>query len=327
MGTKLNRRALRVRHVAIGVLALTAPGTAVALRLAAQALGATSAPALRIEVARHTLRYGHYESVHGTASSSEAGQRVELQLDPSGASAWEQLGHSTIGPAGRFSFRVRLRRSGGLRAISPRLQAEAGSAPASLGYASRSPAGPSAPQHVFVGAELRVPRRSLALKAGRRVAIRGSLLPGQAGRRVRLITRTRSGWRTLARTWTSRRGGFELRYAVQATGTRWLRVSFAGDRANRGTWALAGKVTGLVARVASWYDDAGSTACGFHAHFGVASRTLPCGTRVTFKYGCRSVVATVDDRGPYVWGRDYDLNQNVAGALGMYAVATVLASR
>jgi rare lipoprotein A (peptidoglycan hydrolase) len=82
-----------------------------------------------------------------------------------------------------------------------------------------------------------------------------------------------------------------------------------------------------VPRVASWYNDGGSTACGFHARFGVANRTLPCGTKVTIAYHGRSVVATVDDRGPYVGGRDYDLNQNTAGALGMYGVATVLASR
>jgi rare lipoprotein A (peptidoglycan hydrolase) len=43
--------------------------------------------------------------------------------------------------------------------------------------------------------------------------------------------------------------------------------------------------------------------------------------------GGRSVVATVDDRGPFVPGRDYDLNQNTAAALGMYGVETVLASR
>jgi rare lipoprotein A (peptidoglycan hydrolase) len=47
---------------------------------------------------------------------------------------------------------------------------------------------------------------------------------------------------------------------------------------------------------------------------------------VTFAYAGRVVTATVDDRGPYVGGRDYDLNQNTAGALGMGGVATVLAS-
>lgn len=75
--------------------------------------------------------------------------------------------------------------------------------------------------------------------------------------------------------------------------------------------------------LASWYYDGGSTACGFHAGMGVANRTLPCGTRVTFYFGGRSVRAVVDDRGPYVWPRTWDLNQNVAGALGFTGVATV----
>ena len=144
---------------------------------------------------------------------------------------------------------------------------------------------------------------------------------------MHLLARTDGRWHGVARTRTGRRGGFDLRYAIASTGTQQLRVSFAGDRSNAGAWTHAGSVTGLAPRVASWYNDAGSTACGFHAHFGVANKTLPCGTKVTFSYGGRSVVATVDDRGPYVAGRDYDLNQNTAGALGMYGVATVLASR
>ena len=35
------------------------------------------------------------------------------------------------------------------------------------------------------------------------------------------------------------------------------------------------------------------------------------------------MTATVDDRGPYVYSRLWDLNQNVAGALGFSGVDTV----
>ena len=78
---------------------------------------------------------------------------------------------------------------------------------------------------------------------------------------------------------------------------------------------------------ASWYYDAGNTACGFHAQYGVANRTLPCGTKVAFRYGGRSVTATVDDRGPYVGGRDWDLSQTTAGALGFGGVGEVWSSQ
>jgi rare lipoprotein A (peptidoglycan hydrolase) len=78
--------------------------------------------------------------------------------------------------------------------------------------------------------------------------------------------------------------------------------------------------------VASWYDDAGNTACGFHATDGVASKSLPCGTKVTFAYHGRTVTAVVDDRGPFVSGRSFDLNQNTAAALGFNGVDTVWSS-
>ena len=323
MRTKLNLRAPKALHVAAGALILAVPGTAVALESGvAQALGATSGPALHTSVTRSTLGYGRYESVNGSAPRSDAGRPVELQFLPSGARTWRSVAHGTIRSTGRFGFRVRLTRSGSLRAVSPATK------PGSIGVVgASSPPSPSNPQHVGVAAALLVPRHRRVVEAGHRVSVRGSLLPRRGGVTVRLMTHTRGGWRTLIRTRTGSHGGFDLRYAMRSTGTRWLTVSFAGDRSNRSAWAHAGSVTGMVPQVASWYNDGGSTACGYHAGYGVANRTLPCGTKVRFEYHGRSVVATVDDRGPYVAGRNYDLNQNTAGALGMYGVATVLASR
>lgn len=76
--------------------------------------------------------------------------------------------------------------------------------------------------------------------------------------------------------------------------------------------------------VASWYDDSvGQTACGYHAGNGVANKFLACGTHVMFSYHGRTTEATVDDRGPYIGGRDWDLNQNTAAALGFNGVDTV----
>jgi rare lipoprotein A len=322
MRTKVNLRAL---HVAAGALALAVPGAAVALKAGvAQALGATTGPALHTSVSRHRLGYDSYLTVHGTAPSGDAGHQVQLQFLPAAQSTWRGLRTTTVGSDDQFSFHVRLARSGQLRAVS----VPSSSSPAPVAQAAGASPQPSTPQHVGVTALLRgVTHSSRVAQAGHRVTVRGQLLPTQGGLTVRLLGREGRGWRTLARGRTGRHGGFALRYAVRATGHRLLRVSFRGDPSNRGTWVRAGSVTGLVPRVASWYNDGGSTACGFHARFGVANRTLPCGTRVTFDYHGRSLVATVDDRGPYVGGRDYDLNQTTAGALGMYGVATLLASR
>jgi rare lipoprotein A (peptidoglycan hydrolase) len=78
--------------------------------------------------------------------------------------------------------------------------------------------------------------------------------------------------------------------------------------------------------VASWYQDGGQTASGFHATFGFASLILGFGTRVKFCYpagSSRCVVGMDDDHGPYVGGRTFDLNQTLAGALGFGGVDVV----
>ena len=82
----------------------------------------------------------------------------------------------------------------------------------------------------------------------------------------------------------------------------------------------------MYTQLASWYEDAGGTACGFHAYYGVANKVLPCGTKVIFRYHGRQVNAVVQDRGPYVYPRVWDLNQNMANALGFSGVDYVQVS-
>ena len=68
--------------------------------------------------------------------------------------------------------------------------------------------------------------------------------------------------------------------------------------------------------VASWYDDeAEAVACSGRATYGVAHLSLPCGTRVRLCNGSRCLTATVDDRGPFVAGRTFDLGTRVHAAL------------
>jgi hypothetical protein len=143
---------------------------------------------------------------------------------------------------------------------------------------------------------------------------------------VELQGRSGGAWRTLARARTGSHGRFGLRFTPAGLGSEALRVRFSGDSSSSGATASSGMLTVYRQAVASWYNDGGSTACGFHATMGVASPGLPCGSKVTFLFGGRRVTATVDDRGPFVGGRSWDLNQNTAGALGFAGVATVWAS-
>lgn len=80
--------------------------------------------------------------------------------------------------------------------------------------------------------------------------------------------------------------------------------------------------------VASYYgiDDGfmgGTTASGAivtESSMGVAMLNVPLGTYVEISYGGRSVIAVVNDRGPYVHGRVIDMQPAVARALGFLSV-------
>jgi hypothetical protein len=48
---------------------------------------------------------------------------------------------------------------------------------------------------------------------------------------------------------------------------------------------------------------------------GVAHRTLPCGTKVTFRYNGVTVTTRVVDRGPYVAGRTWDMTRGLCELL------------
>jgi rare lipoprotein A (peptidoglycan hydrolase) len=71
----------------------------------------------------------------------------------------------------------------------------------------------------------------------------------------------------------------------------------------------------------SWYGPrfyGNGTACGqtlTKALVGVAHRTLPCGTLVTFRYKGTTLTVPVIDRGPYVRGRTWDLSYGACSKL------------
>jgi rare lipoprotein A (peptidoglycan hydrolase) len=48
-----------------------------------------------------------------------------------------------------------------------------------------------------------------------------------------------------------------------------------------------------------------------------AHKTLPMGTQLLVSYGGNSVTVTVNDRGPYIDGRDLDLSQGAAETIGL----------
>jgi rare lipoprotein A (peptidoglycan hydrolase) len=84
-------------------------------------------------------------------------------------------------------------------------------------------------------------------------------------------------------------------------------------------WSLESK-GGTQVSVASVFRDYGlGLACGGvlgRNQLGVAHKTAPCGTLITFTYAGRSLTVPVIDRGPYIVGREWDLTGATAAALG-----------
>jgi hypothetical protein len=321
-----NSRRIRL---GVGALMIGIPASAAALA-AGQAL-ASPAPASpasgppQIHPQSRHIRYGHDVVVRGAAPASDAGHTVVLEFARRGATVWSQLGSTTVGNTGAFRLVSRLEQSGVVRVVDTSNR----SLTPFLASASTAGGTPvtSNPVAVDVAARVTVPARTVDVLAGQAALVRGRLLPGVIGRKVSLEAMQSGSWHTLAIARTGSAGRFVLRYAAGSAGQQPIRVRFAGDRLNGRSSAQAGQMTVFRAAIASWYFDGGNTACGFHAGLGVANRTLPCGTKVVFLYGGRTVTATVDDRGPYVGGRDWDLNQSTAAALGFGGVGQLWSSQ
>ena len=58
--------------------------------------------------------------------------------------------------------------------------------------------------------------------------------------------------------------------------------------------------------------------------WGVAHKSLPCGTMVTLTHGANTVTVPVVDRGPYIAGREFDLSPRVKAALSCTDLCTVV---
>lgn len=199
--------------------------------------------------------------------------------------------------------------------------------------------------HASVGADsgtpVKITNHRLHVVSGQKAAIAGVLDGGQ-GRTAQLERRTGGGWHIEDRDRTNASGGFSLGFRPSAPGSSNLRVRFpaAQDGVAAATPVLGpvvqtvGKLNVYRRSVASVYGPGlygSALACGGHlseSTLGVASKSVPCGAKVTFRHGHRTVRVPVVDRGPYVGGRDWDLTMATAKRLGFgYGVGSVLSTK
>lgn len=101
-----------------------------------------------------------------------------------------------------------------------------------------------------------------------------------------------------------------------------------GDAGGNGGDGASESPGGWMTGVASYYGIGdgfmgGTTASGekvTETSMGIAMLNVPFGTRVEIRYGGRSVIAYVNDRGPYAHGRVIDMQPAVARALNFLSV-------
>lgn len=114
---------------------------------------------------------------------------------------------------------------------------------------------------------------------------------------------TRAQWLRATRTRIVVRRSYAPRAVRSSSGWSQARCSWYGPGFYGNTMAGGGKLTTTSMVVAHKY--------------------LPFGTLIEFSYRGRTVTAVVQDRGPYVAGRVFDLGPGTARALGFAGVDTV----
>jgi rare lipoprotein A (peptidoglycan hydrolase) len=186
--------------------------------------------------------------------------------------------------------------------------------------ASTAVAGSPAAADAAVG----VSAKRLNIKSGSRVTVKGRVAPGTAKLQIQRGHR----WVTIDRDRTDAAGRYVLRKRLRGPLSSRARV-----RAGDGSVRKLGRVNVYRSAYASWYGPGlfGNTlGCGGRlspGSLGVAHKSLPCGTKVTFRHRGRVVRVRVIDRGPYVGGREYDLTAATARRLGFNGHGPVQVTR
>jgi rare lipoprotein A (peptidoglycan hydrolase) len=164
--------------------------------------------------------------------------------------------------------------------------------------------------------------------AGEKVKIRGRVAPG--GRRWVTVMVNGEKLKTVR---SGKDGAFRLRWDAPGAGVYEAKAIAQGTGAAKRARSRAREINVYRAGHASYYGPGlygNSTACGqtlTPSTVGVANKSLPCGTKVTFRYRGRTVQAPVIDRGPYAGNREWDLTAATKARLGFGSTGVVLSTR
>ena len=208
-----------------------------------------------------------------------------------------------------------------------------GGAQAALAQTETTTPSPEPTARAAYEPQIGVRHRKLNLRAGKRTMVAGRVSPAVAGLQVSLQVKRGHRWRTIDRDRTGAIGDYKLRERFRYPVSRRARVRVARAPGVLPAKRRVGRLNVYRTAYASWYGPGlygNRTGCGGTldaGRLGVAHRSLPCGTMVTFKRGSREVRVPVIDRGPYVGGREYDLTEATAQRLGFHGHGAILSTR
>jgi rare lipoprotein A (peptidoglycan hydrolase) len=206
---------------------------------------------------------------------------------------------------------------------------------AALALAATTPAAAQDVTPPTGGAQATTAEPGLVVSPGallaRTVTIRGVADPSDSGRPVRVERLLADGtWALVGATVVGEDGTYSTGWLTEGLGRVTLRAVVERDAAaTAAAEPLTAQLTIFQPATASWYGPGfygRRTACGLkltRATLGVAHRSLPCGTEVELYHRGRTLTVPVIDRGPFHPGRDWDVTQAAALALGMRASARI----
>jgi rare lipoprotein A (peptidoglycan hydrolase) len=180
---------------------------------------------------------------------------------------------------------------------------------------------------------IEVRHRTLNVRAGKRATVFGRVAPAAPGLKIALQVKRGARWRGIEGDRTDARGRYRLRQRLRGTLSRRVRVRVRQAPGILPAKRRIGRLNVYRYAHASWYGPGlygNRTGCGGTLHagrLGVAHKSLPCGTMVTFKHRGRRVRVPVIDRGPYVGGREYDLTAATAQRLRFRGHGAILTTR
>jgi rare lipoprotein A len=256
------------------------------------------------------VTYGDAVSLAGRLESRKKGKKVKVTYSEAGKHADDVVEKVKTGKQGKFRVKD-----------TPKFTGK---------YRAEEKNGRSGPVDIEVKPriDLDVERASLR---GEKIAIDGTLTPAVDKRTIVIEQSDKKGWSKVDKAKVGK-SGFDTHWGAKKPGEYRLRARFAGDDLNRGA-RQKDKANVYRETVASHYGSGfygSKTACGQtlgKKMLGVANKTIPCGTKVTFYRKGREIKVPVIDRGPFVHGRDWDLTNAAAKKLKVNGVQKVWSTK